>query len=430
MWQAMAVGCALLSASSVYAQNLVLNGSFESGAFTGAYFGNTYLDAGSTAITGWTVVDSDIIWATNAASDSIAFNMFASEGEKLLDLTGFDNLPFGGVEQTIPTQPGLSYRMEFDLGTNPVRLGDTTTLIAQAGSSQSSFTFIGTGDSTQYQRYGLDFVAESSDTLIRFTGSTPSTVFVGLDNVVVSPIGPPKTISYGNFGPLPTGVTFLNVQESSGTDAIPLYGPPAPSSTGLSFNPAAFSAAGSDGDADVTDGQLNFTVMGPGINAVHLAENGDFALAGTGTTATQVAAGAIVQASVTQINGVNVAPIALAPNNSSAAFDLLTNPGAQQPWTLATNINVAGQLAALGYGANDHATKVDIAINNQLVALSEPAATAAISKRGFVITVDSRVPEPSAICLASMVLLAISVARKQAMGSGSRARRYEEGTHE
>jgi hypothetical protein len=173
--------------------NLVLNGSFESGEFTGTYFGNTYLEAGSTAITGWTVVQSDIIWGDNDASDSIVYNVFASEGERLLDLTGFDNLPFGGVEQAIPTQPGRRYRLEFDFGTNPARLGQTQTLIAHVGANQTAFTFTGTGDSSQYQRYGLDFIADEASTLIRFTGATPSGLHIGLDDVVVSEIPEPAS---------------------------------------------------------------------------------------------------------------------------------------------------------------------------------------------------------------------------------------------
>jgi hypothetical protein len=228
-------------------------------------------------------------------------------------------------------------------------------------------------------------------------------VFADIE-ITVSEALPPKTIAYGDFGPLPTGVTFLDVQESSGTDEIPLYGPPTALATGLDFNPAAFAAAGSAGDADLTDGQLNFTVMSVGINSINVADAGDFTLIGTGTAATQVAAGAIIHSTVTQINGVNVAPIILAPSTSSAGFNLLANPGAQQPWLLSTPINVAGQLAALGYGPNDRATKVDVAINNQLTAISEPATSAAAFKRDFVITVESRVPEPSAMGLAGLAL--------------------------
>jgi hypothetical protein len=38
----------------------------------------------------------------------------------------------------------------------------------------------------QYDRHGLEFVANSASTLSRFTGTTPSGNHIGLDNVVVT----------------------------------------------------------------------------------------------------------------------------------------------------------------------------------------------------------------------------------------------------
>src|SRR5687767_14410645 len=74
------------------------------------------------------------------------------------------------------------------------------------------------------------------------------------------------TISYGNFGPV-NGVMFNDVKESSGTDDVPLYGPPDVFPTGMDFDPTSFVATANGGDEDITDGQLNFTVMGSGSGA-------------------------------------------------------------------------------------------------------------------------------------------------------------------
>jgi hypothetical protein len=224
-----------------------------------------------------------------------------------------------------------------------------------------------------------------------------------------SSVAQAASINYGNFGPVPPGVSFLQVTESSGTDAVPLYGPPTPFATGLDFDPAGFVASAVNGSADITDGQLNFTVMGPSINSVGVFEAGDYSLAGVGTSATQVFAGAIVRATVTQINGLPVAPINLAPANASVGFNLVANPGVVQPWSLGTVLNIAGQLAP-----NQHATKVDISINNQLLALSQPGSLAFIAKKEFIVSTGTNIPEPATAGLAGLALCGLGlVARKR-----------------
>jgi hypothetical protein len=207
------------------------------------------------------------------------------------------------------------------------------------------------------------------------------------------------TIVYGDFGPVPPGVSFLDVTESSGTDPVPLYGPPSPFSVGLNFNPANFLANAAAGSVDLTDGQLNFTVLSSpafAIQQIILFEGGDYSLTGGGTAATQVFAGASIRATVTEINGVAVAPINLLPVNGSVGFNLLANPGVLQPWSLGLALNIAGQL-----GPNQNATRVEIVIDNQLVALSERESLAFIAKKDFQICVNEcgEVPEPTGLGL-------------------------------
>jgi hypothetical protein len=215
--------------------------------------------------------------------------------------------------------------------------------------------------------------------------------------------GKAASINYGDFGPVAPGIRFRGVTESSGTDAVPLFGPPTPFSVGLDFNPMSFVAFGGGGSSDLTDGQLNLGIEGNplvGISSVSLFEAGDFTLFGSGTAASQVFAGANMRITVTQIDGVDVAPIILLPSNASVAFNLVANPGIVQPWSLGLSLDVSGQLTAMGIEFAAGATKLEVVIDNQLGALSQQSSIAAIAKKDFRIDVTPTVvPEPGTAAL-------------------------------
>jgi hypothetical protein len=218
------------------------------------------------------------------------------------------------------------------------------------------------------------------------------------------------TISYGNFGPV-DGIMFNDVEESSGTDPVPMYGAPDPFSVGLDFDPQSFVATSNGGNEDITDGQLNFTLMGNvnggivGIDMIRLFEAGDYSLTGVGTAATQALAGAIMRAVVTQIDGVNVAPIDLMPVNASVGFNLVANPGVVQPWQISLAMNVEAQLTSRGIPHRIGATKIEVVIDNQLQSLSQIDSQAFIAKKEFRIGIDRDfIPEPSTFALLGIAL--------------------------
>lgn len=214
------------------------------------------------------------------------------------------------------------------------------------------------------------------------------------------------SINYGNFGPVAPGVTFIGVTEEDITDPLPIFGSPGAYSIGLDFDPVGFVAYGSAGASDTTAGRLKFTLLssmvGMRMDTIGLAEAGDYTKIGTGTAATSVSATAIIEASVTEINGVAVAPIVLTPVNAATSFALPGN-AVVQPWSLGVLLNVQTQLIGLGYTANDAATRIDVTLTNTLNATSELSSAASIAKKDFRVDVQvtNFIPEPGSLMLAA-----------------------------
>jgi hypothetical protein len=194
-----------LAASGAYAgTNLVTNGSFESGTFVptdGNY--SDILNPGSTAMTGWTVVDTanaQVAWdgPTNP------YGLTASNGSYFLDLTSDrDAPPYGGVTQTISTVAGGNYVLTFDLGSS-LQYGVPDGLTAYAGATSELFSSTSSGYNV-WTTETLDFTATSSSTVLSFIGAFGGE-YIGLDNVDVQLVPEPAAL-----GLLLVGMTAVGV---------------------------------------------------------------------------------------------------------------------------------------------------------------------------------------------------------------------------
>lgn len=222
-------------------------------------------------------------------------------------------------------------------------------------------------------------------------------------------VNPPLVTNYpGVFAG--TTVDYLSIRESNNHNTA-LFGAPSVSGNVLDFDPATFIAQ-SAGAADITDGQLNFTVMsknnsGP-ITQLVFDEAGDFTLAGLGPALAEATVGMHVKINVVEVNGVpnfiggpqlnmTFTPVgAGVPNPNGGYYVLPTDKGTAVPWSGHLVYNIAA--------IHPNATKVEVVLDNTLTAAAANGGSARIAKKDFSgLTVS--LPEPSSGFLALALTL-------------------------
>ncbi len=223
------------------------------------------------------------------------------------------------------------------------------------------------------------------------------------------------SIFYGDYSDIPPGtVMYLDIEESSGTDPVPpaLYGAPTISGDQLDFNPPGFVATSTGGPLDVTDGQLNFTLMaapGEGFSSVVVNEGGDYSFSGTGGAGTTVSASLSIRVEILEIDNTPLANSIVLIGTDFFGTDYASAGGTDTGllnWSLDA---VADLSPALG-GSTLGVTKADVVINNQLISNSESDSLAFIAKKDF--KVNPVIPEPTALALFGLGSLLICSRRK------------------
>jgi len=177
--------------SSVMALNYINNGSFENTNGTFVDNGNRAMSVpiGSTTIPSWQVIDGEIAWIQ---SPNPNYAVMTPYGSFFLDLTGYhDSIPYGGVTQNINTVVGGDYILSFSLGfrnNNFYPSGGPVSAMATAGSTSQIFTTDSLGTDNQWRNFQMLFNATSSTTTISIAGNSAAGVYIGLDNVSVTPV--------------------------------------------------------------------------------------------------------------------------------------------------------------------------------------------------------------------------------------------------
>ena len=179
----------------------LVNGSFESGLQDPGGMWITY-HSPSNVIDGWSVSFGSI--------DYIGGWWQASEGVRSIDMTGASA---GQISQTVPTIPGLTYVVTFDMSGNPgppsVKL---MTVTADAGQAQTfSYDTIATGNTQADMKWEVKqytFTATGATTLLAFTSDVPGFSGPTLDNVRLEEV--PQVPEDPGDPEIPEGVCHRN----------------------------------------------------------------------------------------------------------------------------------------------------------------------------------------------------------------------------
>jgi hypothetical protein len=227
--------------------------------------------------------------------------------------------------------------------------------------------------------------------------------------VALAASGQAASITYGDVST--PKFDFSAFTESSTTDAVPLFGAPAGFDSGLNFNPKGFVAAGANGVADQTHGQLVATITGRspspatrwGFTSLALSEFGDFTLLGAGSAATTAGVELNAVVTIREINGQAVAPLVVSAS-TSLAYDLLADGGALQSWDATLLIDLGPNLQP-----GQAVTMAQVVLDNSLNSASEAGTIAFIAKKDFVVSIPDPlvadvVPEPMSLAWVAVAL--------------------------
>jgi hypothetical protein len=275
--------------------------------------------------------------------------------------------------------------------------------------------------------------------------------FVGLLTMGAFELGETRTcaapIPYGDV--VASQVTYRTVTEDSSTDPLPpaMYGAPSVSGNSLNFSPSGFDASSTGGSvADTTTGQLFYVIevnnkQTQSIPSFQINETGNLTMAGnvpvgSDDTSTNVNIDAVVE--IVEVDGAALAvPIelknangpplkltptfALQPGNtpSDGTWQLGVDGGGgptySTQWSAALPVDLQAALVSTGTPFVRGATKVNVNMNNVLVATSEVGTNATIVKTGTlgVATVVRVIPEPTAFILTIVGLFAGAASRRR-----------------
>jgi hypothetical protein len=209
MYVACALGLYLISPAQA---NLIVNGSFEDPVVGSSPLTETFTPGSTIGPSGWKVIGpggTDVVLVKETYAER-TFGMIrfdAQHGSNSLDLTGQGlGVLSQGVEQSVTTSIGQAYELSFYVG-RARSIPPATTYVNPAAvqlSINNSIPLLFTNSNipvagrVNWQKFTVNFFANSTSTLIQFFNGSTNTPLSGLDNISMVP--EPASIALLGFG--------------------------------------------------------------------------------------------------------------------------------------------------------------------------------------------------------------------------------------
>lgn len=227
------------------------------------------------------------------------------------------------------------------------------------------------------------------------------------------------------------GVSESNIEGSGGSDGMTaeLFGAPTINGDIIDFNPKNFQAEvetqSGENTSEIVDGQLSFMIVAkPGqvIDNVQFNEAGDTTLIALGAAEAFSSVSANFFVDVVEVDGQPLGEIlnlddalTFGPSDGDFEIGVDGSPNFNTAWSGSVQMDLQQALIDNDIDFQFGATKVNITLDNTLVAAASDGGSAFIKKKDFDgVTITVNVPEPGSVALVLLGVVGLVAARRVA----------------
>ena len=178
--------------------NVIVNGGFEQGTFTGGSSLAQQISPGDTTLSGWTVGGAPITWYENGFNNNLQqIALTAHSGNFAVNLVdGSSNTIM--LSQTFPTLPFQEYLLSYWVGNYSANNGPAPITVRITDGTSNTILLSETSapptnePSGTWVRFASIFITDGTSNTISFSENSALT-YIGLDDVSITGVPEPST---------------------------------------------------------------------------------------------------------------------------------------------------------------------------------------------------------------------------------------------